>query len=66
MNESDEKNECSEDRSVWKWRDTNTVTMKVLHVTLKATLCLLYSRMEVLQIPLEVPRGEMYPKALCV
>ena len=23
------KGECSEDRSVWKWRETNTVTMKV-------------------------------------
>ena len=29
MNESDEKGECSEDKSVWKWRETNTVTMKV-------------------------------------
>ena len=29
MNESDEKDECSEDRSVRKWRETNTVTMKV-------------------------------------
>ena len=29
MNESDEKDECNEDRSVWKWRETNTVTMKV-------------------------------------
>ena len=29
MNESDEKDECSENRSVWKWRETNTVTTKV-------------------------------------
>ena len=29
MNESDEKDECSGNRSVWKWRETNTVTMKV-------------------------------------
>ena len=29
MNETDEKDECSEDRSVWTWGETNTVTMKV-------------------------------------
>jgi len=49
--------ENEERRIQWRWR--------CLHVTLKA-ITLFFSRMEVPQIQMEVPTGDLYPQALCV